>query len=136
MARKAVSYQSIMDREEKIYSIGNTAISAQGITITQILVTWTPLIIGILLAIGFCKLTGRNYFNVLTDEGSMFFIIFTLAFWGGIGSALWHVDISGYRLYQYLKARLRIKREYRTDFPWIKYVKKDFKIDCWVKERL
>lgn len=102
------NYSSVMKREGRIYSLGLAYIPG-GISVKFVKVV-APIFLGILL-LGFLLSfpLGINMLNPLAANLSLWYL-FT---WVGIGFiaawALWGIPLGGYRLYEYVLARMRVK---------------------------
>lgn len=111
------NYTSLVKRDQKIYEFGGTTISQSGISVSWLTVVAPTTVLGILVGILICVITGRNYFNPLQPYFSEWFIILTVGSGFGLGQLLYHVRVQNYRLYEWLFAVLRPKYIYNNSTP-------------------
>lgn len=106
---------SLLKRESKIYSIGGYGI-AGGISMNfakvVVPVALAFIIFGWIISIVF----GINMFNPFGANWNYMYLITFVGLGAGSGFALWHIQFSGYRLYQYLLAYIKPKKVYTNSF--------------------
>ena len=109
------NYTALDDEQDKIYSIGGTKISSTGISMASIKVIGPFFGIGVLFFALLCIITGRDYYNPLSDYLSQWAIMLTIGLWTGIGMALFYIRVQSYRLYQWLLSRVKPKYIYNNE---------------------
>lgn len=129
------NYTSLKQRDTKIYNIGGYNLTG-GISVNFLTVVGpaflATVLIGALIGLPF----GVNFINPFSAgfHGKYTFIWCALGI--GIGCALWYVQFSGYRLYQYLIAYFKPKAVYHNDFKHTRVKFTNVKIDAFVKNIL
>ena len=119
------SYTKIQRREKRVYSLFNTTISQQGLSMGMIKCAGGALAVGTLLGLLFCAFTGTMWYNpvhfVENSNSGYFFIVF-VGVPIAIGIALNSYKIQNYRAVDYLKLYLQPKQPLNQDGKRVKLV--------------
>lgn len=118
------NYSNLQKRDQKIYSIAGYGLSGgMSVNFAKVVVPIALIIIIIGLIIG--SIFGVNAINPFGGNWNWRFLVFIVILGNVVGLALWNIQFSGYRLYQYLIAYIKPKKVY-TNEPNIS--KREFKL--------
>lgn len=129
------NYSSLQRRETKLYDIGGYKI-AGGISVGFIKVVGPVVIASILAGVIISLPFGISFFNPFSENFIMGWTMFWIIFGISIGCALWFIQFSGYRLYQYLAAYFKPKKVYMNTFKKAEVRLTTIKINAFVKNIL
>lgn len=129
------NYTTLKSRDTKLYNIGGYSI-AGGLSIEFLKVVLPIVIVFILLGYFISIPFGLSFFNPLATNFSAKYTIIWLALGIGVGCALWYIQFSGYRLYQYLIAYFKPKKVYTNQFKTTEYRLYNFSIKTFFKTLL
>lgn len=129
------NYTTLKSRDTKLYNIGGYNITG-GLSIEFLKVVLPVVIIFILLGYFISIPFGISFFNPLSANFSAKYTIIWLALGIVIGCALWYIQFSGYRLYQYLIAYFKPKKVYTNQFKTTEYKLYNFSIKTFFKTLL
>lgn len=129
------NYTTLKSRDTKLYNIGGYSI-AGGLSIEFLKVVLPIVIVFILLGYFISIPFGLSFFNPLAANFSAKYTIIWLALGIGVGCALWYIQFSGYRLYQYLIAYFKPKKVYTNQFKTTEYRLYNFSIKTFFKTLL
>lgn len=129
------NYTALKSRDTKLYNIGGYNITG-GLSIEFLKVVLPVVIVFILLGYFISIPFGISFFNPLSANFSAKYTIIWLALGIGIGCALWYIQFSGYRLYQYLIAYFKPKKVYTNQFKITEYKLYNFSIKTFFKTLL
>lgn len=109
------NYSALSDEDDKIYSIGGTKISSTGISMASIKVIGPFFAFGVVLFFLICFLTGKQFWNPLSNDFNEYILAFVIGIPTAIGMALFYIRIQTYRLYQWLYGRIKPKYYYNNE---------------------
>lgn len=129
------NYSSLKSRDTKIYSVGGHNI-AGGFSV-EFLKVVAPVAIVITIIGGIlASILGYSFLNPFAENFHGYYTFIVIGLGIGIGCALWYIQFSGYRLYQYLAAYFKPKKVYTNDFKTKEYKLNNFKINSMVRNIL
>ena len=128
------NYSGLKDRDTKIYNVGGYNI-AGGFSVQFLTVVGPVFLIFLILGAILGAFFGISMIP-MTDGFSLKWLLFWLFAGIGIGCALWYIQFSGYRLYQYLIAYFKPKKVYTNDFKIKEFKLTNIKVKGFIKNIL
>ena len=128
------NYSGLKDRDTKIYNVGGYNI-AGGFSVQFLTVVGPVFLVFLILGAILGAFFGISMIP-MTDGFSLKWLLFWLFVGIGIGCALWYIQFSGYRLYQYLIAYFKPKKVYTNDFRIKEFKLTNIKVKGFIKNIL
>lgn len=109
------NYSGLANKEQKIYSIGDTKISATGISISFLKITAPTAIIGTIIGLVINGILGTHFYAIGTSSFNFTYILATTGLGIAIGLGLWYIPVQNYKLYEWILAYFRPKYIYNNE---------------------